>query len=311
MENRAHAIVAICFLIVFAAGAVVVYLWLTSGPSEPLAYQIVTDQSVGGLVPQSKVQFKGLQVGHVTRIRFDPADHRQVVVDFTVRRGTYVTHATYAELAMQGLAGGEALELKLGQGSAEHLHTSTDHPAQIPLRQGLLAGLESSGEQDMKDIHQILASVNKVLDTDNREHISASIRQIDAATAKLVAIETQLMPAIKQMPTLAENAQHSLKQSQALLTDANRLAKEARVPVRKAGKLEDSVQQLSRKLDRQTVPNVDALSSNLLRTSHKLDQLLRELRAKPQSLIFGPPQPPPGPGEPGFNDARKGAKGHE
>src|SRR5690625_6704228 len=72
MENRTHAIIAICFLVVFSVAAVLIFIWLSSGPGEPLAYRIVTSQSVAGLDPQSKVEFKGLPVGHVTRIRFDP-----------------------------------------------------------------------------------------------------------------------------------------------------------------------------------------------------------------------------------------------
>jgi len=88
--------------------------------------------------------------------------------------------------------------------------------------------------------------------------------------------------------------------------------RDARTPMRDATKLEDSIQalaessrQLSDKLNSQTVPNFDTLSESLLRTSRQLDEVLGELKAKPQSLIFGPPRHPPGPGEPGFDD------GHE
>jgi phospholipid/cholesterol/gamma-HCH transport system substrate-binding protein len=150
-----------------------------------------------------------------------------------------------------------------------------------------------------------------VLNDDNREHISASIRQIDAATAKLVQIETELMPAMKQMPGLVQSAQKSLDESHALLANANKIAVEARNPVRKAGQAADTIQQLGRKLDRQTAPDVEALSESLLRTSRQLEALIRELKAKPQSLIFGPATPPPGPGEPGFQGNDKHGDGHE
>ncbi len=311
MENRAHAIVAACFLIVFAVAAALIFYWLTAGPSEPLPYRIVTSQSVAGLAPQSSVEFKGIEVGHVQRIRFDPKDRSRVIVDFDVQRDTYITRATYAELSMHGLTGGETLELKLGKGSRELLATSDGNPAQIPLRKGLLAQLEDSAKQSMQDLQAVLDSAKKVLDEGNREHISASIRQIDAATAKLVQIETELMPAMKQMPALVQSARKSLDQSHALLANANRIAEEARGPVKKAGEVEDTVQHLGRKLDRQTAPDIEALSQSLLRTSRSLDDLIRELKAKPQSLIFGPAQPPPGPGEPGFKGNDEHGDGHE
>lgn len=306
MENRAHAIIAVCFLVVFTLAAVVIFWWLSSGQSESRDYRIITSESVSGLSPQSTVEFKGIQVGHVNRIRFDPKDRSRVIIDFSVKRDTYVTHATYAQLTTQGLIGGEVLELKLGKGSSAPLATSARDPALIPLHEGLLAQLEASARKDMLDLSAVLASAKAILDNDNRKHISQSIRQIDAATAKLVAIETQLLPVTQQMPELVKSTQKSLDQSHALLANANRLAREARVPVKKAGHLEDTVQHLGHKLDRQTAPDIDTLSQSLTRTSRLLEQLLRELKAKPQSLIFGPPAPPPGPGEPGFN-----ANGHK
>ncbi|HET6632261.1 MAG TPA: MlaD family protein [Rhodanobacteraceae bacterium] len=312
MENRAHAIIALCFLVVFSAAAILIFYWLAAPESEPLVYEIVTSKSVGGLSAQSAVKFKGLDVGHVTTIKFDPEDRSKVILHLNLKKDTYVTHATYAVIAMQGLTGGSALELKLGKGSRQPLKTSEDHPARIPLHLGLIAKLKASVQQDMKDVHTVLDNASKMLDDTNREHVADALRQIDTITRKLVLIEAELMPTIEQLPALVENVQQSVKQSHALLDNANQLVREAQVPVRKAGELEDTIQDvakstehLSRRLDSQTVPQVDALSKSLIRTSQQLDQLLRELKVKPQSLIFGPPEHPPGPGEPGF-DAHAG-----
>jgi len=301
MENRAHAIVAVVFLLVFLAGAILVYYWLADRPDEPLAYEIVTSQSVGGLAEQSDVRFKGLLVGHVAKLGFDPDDRSRVVMRLQLKRDAYVTHATYAVVAMQGLTGGSVLELKLGKGSRAPLATSDKHPAQIPMHQSLLGFLASSARKDMQDLQDVLASARKVLDSDNRQHIAASLQQIDTATRKLAVIEAQL-------PALLDNVQRSVVQSHALIAHADALVRDAQTPVRDAAKLEASIQalaessrQLSDKLNSQTVPNVDTLSESLLRTSRQLDEVLGELKAKPQSLIFGPPRHPPGPGEPGFN----------
>ena len=301
MENRAHAIVAVVFLLVFLAGAILVYYWLADRPDEPLAYEIVTSQSVGGLAEQSDVRFKGLLVGHVAKLGFDSDDRSRVVMRLQLKRDAYVTHATYAVVAMQGLTGGSVLELKLGKGSRAPLATSDKHPAQIPMHQSLLDFLASSARKDMQDLQDVLASARKVLDSDNRQHIAASLQQIDNATRKLAVIEAQL-------PALLDNVQRSVVQSHALIAHADALVRDAQTPVRDAAKLEASIQalaessrQLSDKLNSQTVPNVDTLSESLLRTSRQLDEVLGELKAKPQSLIFGPPRHPPGPGEPGFN----------
>jgi len=305
MENRAHAIIAVSFLLVFSAGALPVYYWLADRQDEPLAYEIVTGQSVGGLAEQSEVRFKGLVVGHIAKLGFDPDDRSRVVMRLQLKRDAFVTHATYAVITMQGLTGGSVLELKLGKGSRAPLATSDKHPARIPMRQSLLDFLASSARKDMQDLQKVLASARQVLDENNREHIAASLQQIDAATRKLTAIEMQL-------PALLDNVQRSVVQSHALITHADALVRDAQTPVRDAAKLEASIQalaqssrQLSDKLGSQTVPGFDALSESLLRTSQQLDEILRELKAKPQSLIFGPPRRPPGPGEPGFGGSSK------
>ncbi|MBS0383650.1 MAG: MCE family protein [Proteobacteria bacterium] len=311
MENRAHAIVAICFLVVFTIAAVLIFLWLSSGPGEPLSYRIVTRESVAGLAPQSKVEFKGIEVGHVQQIHFDPRDRARVIVDFTVRQDTYVTHATYAVLTLQGLTGGEVLELKLGQGSNALLATSSKNPALIPLRKGLLAQLEDSAQQDMQDLHAVLGGAREILSGGNRKHLAATIRQLDAATAQLVAIETALQPTLQRMPALVQSTQQSLDESHALLANVNTLAEQARGPVRKLGTVEDTYRNLGHTLDAQTGPDLDALSQSLLRTSQQLQDLLRELKARPQSVIFGPPPSPPGPGEPGFRARDDKDSGHD
>lgn len=311
MESRAHAIIAICFLVVFTAVALAIFVWLSSGPGEPLAYRIVTGESVAGLAPQSKVTFKGIVVGHITHIGFDPANRAKVIVDFRVRRGTCITYATYAVLAMQGLTGGDVLALKLGPGSSAPLATNNNHPALIPMRKGLVAQLEASAQQDMQALHAALADAQQILGADNRTHLAATIQQLDAASAKLVAIESALQPATRNMPALVASAKQSLDESHALLANANKLAVAARAPVGKAGTVEGTYGYLGRKLDAQTLPDLDALAKSLTRTSQQLQQLLLELKAKPQSLLFGAPAPAPGPGEPGFQPAPRKDQGHD
>lgn len=305
MENRAHAIAAVAFLLVFALGAIVVYYWLANRQPEPLAYRIVTTQSVGGLSPQSAVQFKGIVVGHVARIRFDRTDRAAVVIDVRLKAHTYVTHATYAEIAMQGLAGGSVLELKLGAGSRAPLATSRAHPAEIPLRAGGIDAVLAAAPQVVQNLKDVLHSANQLLDPANRQHLAASLAQLDTASRQLAAIEAQL-------PALIHGVQQSVAQSHALLADSDRLAKTAEVPAAHAAALEASIsalaessRALSQRLDAQSVPDVAALSANLERTSAQLDAVLRELKAKPQSLLLGPPRPPPGPGEPGFKPDSK------
>ncbi|HET8551029.1 MAG TPA: MlaD family protein [Gammaproteobacteria bacterium] len=320
MENRAHAIIAVTFLIVFSIAAILVYYWLSNTQPEPRYYRIVTSQSVGSLQAKSEVRFKGLLVGHVQKVAFDKQDPTKVDILITVRPDALVTQSTYATLQMQGLmSGGKLVVLHLGKGSRKPLRTSEKNPARIPMHKGLLAELETTGTQDLKKINDIISNAQKVLNDKNRKHLAATIRQIDEASRKIVAMEKELIPVVKKLPALTDSAQKTLDQSHALLAQATQLAKAAKKPVKKMGEAADSLAELTasgkdvaRRLERQTLPDIDQLSDSLMRASKSLIDLSQELQAKPQSLIFGPPKPQPGPGEPGFgNNGNDNGDGHE
>lgn len=308
MENRAHAIVAVGFLIVFSVGAVLIFYWLSTGPGEPRLYRIVTRQSVAGLSPQSSVEFKGLLVGHVDSIRFDPRDRSRVIVDFRVRRDTYVSEATYAVLAMQGLMGGKILQLKLGDGSSQPLDTSAGQPAHIPLRKGMIAQLKDAAKQNLQTLHAVLSGAKAIVGADNRAHITALLQHLNTLSASLVGLEQQLTPAVAQLPQLLSTTRKTLDQAQALLASADKLVKQAHGPVAQAGAAAATIGNVGQALNKRTLPDIDVLVTSLTRTSRLLQDLVSELAAKPQSVIFGPPEPRPGPGEPGFNiNAGQGA----
>lgn len=300
MENKSHVVAALMFILVFGIGAAVFFVWLRPEQSSSRTYQTKTSHSVAGLTAQSSVKFKGLKVGHVLSVDFAPEDPNKVQILFTVRNGIPVTKSTYAELATQGIAGLKTLNLSNPDPTAQPLPTNSRHPADIPLHQALLSQLEDSGKQSLQHVNHILNSVQTLLDADNRKHLTQTMAQIDQASRKLVAAETAIEPALKQLPALT-------RQMQAAIASINRLADEAQSPVAKAGKVEGAVQsasdsatRLARQLNNRTLPRIDRLVTTLNQTANHLDQLAQELAAKPDSVILGPPQPSPGPGEPGF-----------
>ena len=57
---------------------------------------------------------------------------------------------------------------------------------------------------------------------------------------------------------------------------------------------------LTARVNRETLPKLDRVLDEIGRSSRSLERLVDELSARPSSLVFGKPSPPPGPGEPGF-----------
>jgi phospholipid/cholesterol/gamma-HCH transport system substrate-binding protein len=312
MENRSHAIMAAIFLIVFAAGAVLLFFWLKGTKPISKTYAIVTGESVNGLSTQTEVKFKGITVGRVQKIAFAPHDPTKVRILIGVDKQAYITHATYAELPLKGITGGHYVELKLTKkGDQTPLQTNNDHPARIPLKPTLIGRIGNAGQQDIKKINAIIASLQKILGKQNRRHLAGTVAELNTAAHKLVAMENAMLPALKNLPKLVESSQHLLESSRELIATAKTPVKKATAVESSFKDLSESGQQVTGMLVHNTLPQINTLAERLESTARHLDRLSRELAAKPQSLIFGGPNRPPGPGEPGFNSGNNSGKGKQ
>ena len=74
MENQSHSLVAGLFVIVLIIAAIVGAVWLgqTKGP-KLLALDLVTRHSVVGLKAAAPVRYRGVNIGRVDSIAFNPA----------------------------------------------------------------------------------------------------------------------------------------------------------------------------------------------------------------------------------------------
>lgn len=294
MEDRAHAIIAVSFLILFGAGATFVAWWMQSGTPQVKDYVIVSPYSVSGLAIDAPVQYKGVQVGTVKAVRLDPQNAHRILIRIALVAAAPVTHATYAQISSAGITGGSYIALVDGEGNQTPLPTSSQHPARIPIRPGLVAKLESSGKQLLSRSNQLSQHLNQLLDARNRAHVAAMLANLDKATAKLVRLEDAAMAPLRTLPGLASQAHQTLAQGQTLLKSLQGDADALHGVLLAAGST-------TRKVNTDTLDRVDRLTRDMDRTLGQIDALTRELRRDPQSVLFGAPPSAPGPGEPGYH----------
>src|SRR4051794_30118615 len=105
MENKAHALMAGLFTLVLLIVAVFIGLWLNRDRIKRVPYEIVTRMSIPGLSPQAAVRYRGLDVGKVDAIMFDPKVPGQILMRLGIRPDTPITQSTYGTLAYQGVTG--------------------------------------------------------------------------------------------------------------------------------------------------------------------------------------------------------------
>ena len=74
MENKSHAFIAGLFTVCLVAAALFIVWFLNMDRTVRVPYMIATNQSIPGVNPQATVRFRGLDVGRVTRIGFNPEE---------------------------------------------------------------------------------------------------------------------------------------------------------------------------------------------------------------------------------------------
>src|SRR3954465_5588798 len=105
MENKAHAMAAGLFVLAVAALLLVLAGWLTRDTGVRDPYEISTRESVSGLQPQATVRYRGVDVGKIDSIGFDPKKQGSVLIKLEIDRAAPVTKDTFATLGYQGVTG--------------------------------------------------------------------------------------------------------------------------------------------------------------------------------------------------------------
>lgn len=303
MENRAYALAAGLFVIILGLALLATTVWFTGGIEGRAPYSLVAKTPVTGLNVKAAVRFRGVDVGKVESIRFDPGNPRQILVSVAVAKGTPITRGTYARLAYQGVTGLSYISLDDDGTMPEPLPS----PGRIEVRPSLIDQVGASAPELLDNAAQTAMRVNTLLSDDNLAKLTQLISNLDTMSGNLAALLKDFQPVARTLPPLAARADITLQKMDPLLTNLSGLTTDARSRVTAIDRVSasaDEVGQASRALQEvlthDTLPRLHRLSDELSRSSRALGDMLREVREQPQSLIFGKHAPPPGPGEPGF-----------
>mgnify|MGYP003620906254 CR=1 FL=1 len=72
MENKSHALAAGLFVVLLTAMVIGWSIWMGRDNAAYTRYELATQDSVTGLQLQATVRYKGVPVGKVTAIEFNP-----------------------------------------------------------------------------------------------------------------------------------------------------------------------------------------------------------------------------------------------
>jgi phospholipid/cholesterol/gamma-HCH transport system substrate-binding protein len=311
MENKAHAMAAGIFVAVLTALVLGLAAWLTRDTGIRDTYEISTRETVTGLQEQAPVRFRGVDVGKVKRIGFDPKQVGNVLVRLEVDRDTPLTRDTFATLSYQGVTGLAFIQLADEGKPAPKLVPNDEVPPRIPLRPGLLSRLEEKGEVILDRVQEVTERVNTLLGDPNQKRIAAALEGISQAaghTSELVTridntVKNRLDPALAEATVTLRGTQKTVDQVGAAAAQFGQTAQRLNAPGGPMDRVSEGTDALAHAAETfsvGTLPRINRATDETTRTVRSLNRAVNELTENPQMLIYGDGAPQPGPGEPGF-----------
>jgi phospholipid/cholesterol/gamma-HCH transport system substrate-binding protein len=332
MENKSHALAAGAFVILVTAMLVALAAWLMRDTRIRDTLEISTRESVTGLQPQAAVRYRGITVGKVDSIEFDPKVRGNVLLRLAIDQGTPITPSTYAVLGYQGVTGLAFVQLDDESPSDEVLDLSASVAPRITLKPSLLSKLSDQGANILIQMEETTKRLNQLLAPENQKALMSSVQAVGASAANFSAqasamqkiLDAQLGPQRTDIPAFVKDTRSAMKALESTAADVSKTAKDTSQVAATLGQIGQRVTEQGGTLDRvneglssansaaqaigqsaqalssNTLPRATRLSDDAARAVRATDRVVKELGDNPQSLIFGNAPVPPGPGERGF-----------
>ena len=311
MENKAHALAAGIFVIVVAALLAGLGAWLSRDTGEREIYEISTRETVTGLQSQAAVRYRGVDVGKVSAIGFDPKVQGNVLVRLEVDSEAPVTSDTFATLSYQGVTGLAFVQLDDSGQPAPRLKPDNKNPPRIPLKPSLLSKLTSKGEAILDQVEKAATQMNVMLGDANQKRVATALENLGTAAADAgrlaqrldATMEKRVDPALAQAVTALKSVEKGADEVNKTAADFGKTVRRLNDKDGPMDRLAEGTQALSHAADSfnaATLPRINRVTEDASRAARQLSRTVNNINDNPQSLIYGAGAATPGPGEPGF-----------
>jgi phospholipid/cholesterol/gamma-HCH transport system substrate-binding protein len=319
MENKAHALAAGAFVLGLVAVLVALVVWLTRDNTVRNTYELSTRDAVSGLQPQAMVRYRGIAVGKVTAIDFDPKVRGNVRVRITVDQRVPLTQSSFATLSYQGVTGLAFIAIDDKGESQAVLAPDEANPPRIPLKPSVLAQLQDRGEVILNQVEEVTKRVNVVLGETNQKRIADALENIAQAAASASqltkqldnTVKTGLNPALTALPPLIDRTRDAMGSVKTAAGDISRVANNLNTTANRLNapdgpidRLGDGTKALSQAVDSfnmATLPRINRVADDTSGAVRRLGRAADGINDNPQALLFGNGGAVAGPGEPGFS----------
>ncbi len=311
METRAnHVWVGAVTLLLLTATAIF-FVWLarlSDGSSQE--FDILFQQSVGGVAKGSTVSYSGVPVGQVADIVIWDKDPEYVRVRIRINEDTPIFIGTTATVSAS-FTGVSTISLDGGRrGQPEISCDTTACPEGVPVippAPGAIGEILASAPLLLQRLATLTDRLTTVLDDENQASIAGILRNTDTLTGELARTSPQLEQTLTELQTTLAQSTQTLAAFETTLgttdkllgTEGEKLAAELRATLRSASSaataLETTladVQPVTRQLSNETLPAAAATLRDIRQTSETLRAVTERLETQGAGALIGGTQLP-------------------
>lgn len=285
MENKAHALAAGAFVLLMLSLLAGLAFWLTrdSGRQQH-RFDISTTQNVAYLQPESLVRYRGLAVGRVAAIGFDPTQPGHVLLRLSIDSQAPITRSSYATIALQGVTGLGYVQIEDESPQSPRLAVNEANPPRIPLRPGLLDQLLDQSQAILMQMGEAAGSVNRLATA------------LEPSAQALPEVSRQGAATLKSL----EQAAHGVTATTDALGQTVARINAPNGPLAQMAQGSAALAQTIDTVGAATLPKLGEVADETTRAMRQLRRTVNAVDENPQALIFGNGPAAPGPGEEGF-----------
>lgn len=312
MENKSHAFWAGLFTIVLLLAIAAAAFLFNVDRSVRVPYDLIARTNVTGLFADAAVRYRGLDVGKVQSIKFDPSHPGQILVRILVDTRAPITHSTFGSLGFQGVTGIAFIQLDDTGRDPRPLPSSVHAVAQLPMRPGLLDQLQQRGDILLRKLEKVADDVNNILSPEMADQLHGTAASIQKAADGIATLTQQIAPVTGKLPGTIDQLNRTLASTNQLVSNLNRPNGPFEMNLNKVGtaaqqagdaltSMNGTLQELSSRVGYDTLPRVSSLADDVRSAARSVDRAADTFSTSPRSVLFGAPPAAPGPGESGFS----------
>ena len=294
MERNAHYLIVGIFVVTTLVMATILFVWI-SGSYDTKTYKqysVYFHGFVNGLSEGSTVSYRGVNVGRVLSIRFDPDHPERIKTTIEIEESTPISTSTSVSLKAVGITGLSELAIKTENASGNPLTApeGEQYPVIPSKRSGISQLLDDAPQVTDKTI-QVLERVNALLSKNNIAKINTALENLEQASANFNMILSENN--IQRIDTTLESLEQASTNFNEILNEENAqsIAKMLKTLNTTTARLDRILSKNAKQIESFTGDNLDEIAILVRDTRETVNAfkiLAQKLSDNPSQILYQP-----------------------